>query len=230
MQTAASARLVRAARVGDAIGADDLGRYLTPEQRALLVGLLVDDARAQADAIVAAAEERARAIVAEAQVQAEAIRRQAYAEGHAEGYAAGEAAGRQAMEPYAAVIQAASEEAQAIRAALLENVEQQVVTLALAIARKVVGEAVESQRGLAADLVRRTLRGAGPKVLRISVNPADVESVRAAVHDLGYNAPVAGNAAIAVGGCIIDVEQGMVDLRLDVQLATIERALTHPEV
>jgi|SRR5579875_40784 len=230
MQTAASARLVRAARVGNAIGADDLGRYLTPEQRSLLVGLLTDDARAQAEAIVAAAEERARTIVAEAQTQADAIRRQAYAEGHAEGYAAGEAAGRQAMEPYAAVIQAASEEAQAIRAALLENVEQQVVALALAVARKVVGAAAESQRDLAVGLVRQTLRGAGPKVLRVSVNPSDVESVRVALRDLGVDVPVASSAAISVGGCIIDVEHGVVDLRLDVQLATIERALTRPEV
>jgi flagellar biosynthesis/type III secretory pathway protein FliH len=41
---------------------------------------------------------------------------------------------------------------------------------------------------------------------------------------------VQASGAIAVGGCVIDVENGRVDLRLDVQLDSIERALTQPEV
>lgn len=221
-----SPRLVRDVQLGAAMGADGIGRYLSLDQRALLVGLLADDAQQQAHALVAEAQQG----VAEAHAQADAVRAQAYAEGYAAGQAEGDAAARTAMAPSAALLQIAAEEGQAIRAVLLEGAEQQTVALALAVARRVVGAAAEAQSGLAAALVCGALRSAGNRVVRVSVHPNDVETVTAALRDAGRDLPVQGGRSVEVGGCIIDVEHGTVDLRLPVQLASIERALTQPEI
>jgi flagellar assembly protein FliH len=227
---AISQRLVRDVRLGEAVGADGVGRYLSPEQRALLIGLLSDDAQEQASGVVADADTRAATIVAEAQAQAEAIRLAARADGYAVGRTEGEADARTAMEPYVALLQAASEEGNVLRAALIATAEQQTVALAIGVARRIVGAAVEAQAGLAAELVRGALRSAGAKVLRIQAHEDDIASIQATLLDVGRAIPVQASGAIAVGGCVIDVENGRVDLRLDVQLDSIERALTQPEV
>ena len=227
---AISQRLVRDVGVGEAIGADGLGRYLSPDQRALLVGLLSDDVQAQADDMVARARERAAALIADAEARVDAIRTQAYAEGFVQGQAEGQAEALAAMQPYVDLVETACAEGQLLRGALLDGAEQQTVALALAVARRVVGAAADQFAGLAAEIVRGALRSAGTKVLRIQAHPDDTTAIEAALLDLGRDVPVQGNAAVAVGGCIIDVENGRVDLRLDVQLASIERALTQPEV
>jgi flagellar biosynthesis/type III secretory pathway protein FliH len=227
---AISQRLVRDAGVGEAVGVDGLGRYLSPDQRALLVGLLSDDVQVQADDIVVRAEARAAALIADAEARVEAVRSEASAAGFAQGYAEGHAASLLAMQPSVDLIQAASAEGQLLRGALLDGAEQQTVALALAVARRIVGAAADQYAGLAAEVVRGALRSAGTKVLRIQANAAEVGAIEAALIDLGRDVPVQSNAAVDVGGCIIDVENGRVDLRLDVQLASIERALTQPEV
>jgi len=225
-----SQRLVRDVGVGEAVGADGLGRYLSSEQQALLIGLLSDDVQAQADGIVARAQREAAALIAAAEASVETIKAAAFDEGFARGQSEGYDAALAAMQPYADLVQAASEEGQALRAALLDGVEQQTVALALAVARRVVGTVADEHAGLAAEIVRGALRSAGARVLRVQANSADLSAIEAALHDAGRDLPVQSNAAVPVGGCIIDVEHGQIDLRLDVQLASIERALTQPEV
>lgn len=104
------------------------------------------------------------------------------------------------------------------------------MALALAVARRVVGAAAEQHTDLAASLVDGALRSAGNRVLRVHTHPDDVDAVIAALLEAGRDVPVQGSAIVEAGGCMIDVQHGTVDLRLAVQLDSIERALMQPEI
>jgi flagellar assembly protein FliH len=217
--------LLKDVSAGAAIGADAIGRYLSPAQRSLLVTQLTGDAETRAAAVLTDARSAAAAILAEAEAEADGVRTRAYAEGLAAGRTAGNAQGMAELERTAATLRRAAEAAQAVYVALLEGVEQQAVELALIAARRVVGAAAESHAGLAAEIVREGIRAAGNRILRVRVHPDDTEPVTAAVFSEGQELPVAGDTSIAAGGCVIDVEGGTVDLQLGTQLAGIERAL-----
>ena len=219
------ARVLKGVEAGEAVGADALGRYLAPGQRAALVLQLSRDVETRADALLAEARRTAAAILAEAEARAGQIRAQAQAEGFAAGHAAGAAGARAEMEETAAVLSTAVAGAGALRDALLEGVEQQAVELALTAARRVVGLVAETHAGLAARIVREGLRAAPGRVLRLHVHPHDVESVTAEVVAQGDDIPVQADVTVAIGGCVIDVEGSTVDLRLDTQLDTIVQAL-----
>lgn len=227
-------RLLKGVATGAAVGPDELGRYLSPEQRHYLLARLSADAAAQAAAVVDAARAQAAAILADAEAAAEAVREQARAEGYAAGYAQGHAEGRARAEAElaqaAALVRRAAEAAEAIRLALLMEAEEQAVALALAAARRVVGAAAERHAELAAAVVREGVRSTTGRLLRVRVHPDDVEVVTATLKDAAPDAAglVVPDGAVEAGGCIIDVEGGRVDLRLSVQLEAVERLLADP--
>ena len=72
-------------------------------------------------------------------------------------------------------------------------------------------------------------RATGTNVLRVRVNPQDASVVSAYLAELptpiGTAWEVSPEGAITVGGCIVDIEGGEIDARLDVQLDTIISAL-----
>ncbi len=228
------ARLLKGVTTGTAVGPDELGRYLSPEQRRHLLARLSADAEANAAAVLTAARAQAAVILADAEATAEAVREQARAEGYAAGYAQGHAEGRIHAEAElaraVALVHRAAEAAEAIRLALLMEAEGQAVALAMAAARRVVGAAAERHAELAAAVVREGVRSTTGRLLRVRVHPDDVEAVTAALEETapGAGAPVVPDGAVEAGGCIIDVEGGCVDLRLSVQLDAVERLLVGP--
>lgn len=223
-------RLLKGLATGAAVGADELGRYLSPEQRHRLLARLSADAATQAAEVVAAARTQAAAILADAEAAAEAVRAQARAEGYADGYAQGHTEGRARAEAELAraaeLVRHAAEAAETIRLVLLLEAEKQAVALAVAAARRVVGAAAEHHAELAAAVVREGLHGTTGRLLRVRVHPDDAAAVTVALEESGAAVPVVPDGAIEAGGCIIDVEGGCVDLRLSVQLEAVERLLT----
>jgi flagellar assembly protein FliH len=217
-------RIIRGVPAGVAIGADEVGRYLSPEQRAVLVARLTDDAAARGAALIAGARVEAERILAEAMAEAQAIRAEARAEGFAAGHAEGHAAILAELEPVALLLQNAAQDTLAVRAALLDGVEQQAIGAAMAAARRVVGDLAGTRTDLAARVVREGLRAAGRRVLRIRVHPDDAERVKASLIPQDEATLVEADSAVEVGGCVIDVEGGTIDLRLGVQLQSIAGA------
>ena len=87
-----------------------------------------------------------------------------------------------------------------------------------------VREMYEADPGRTARICADALRAAsGQEVLAIRVNPGVVDSVRAALH--GAEEYVRPDQGIAIGGCIIDLENGTIDATLDARLTLIEAAL-----
>ena len=218
-------RLIKQVPTGVAIGADAVGRYLSPGQRAVLVEHLSGDAEARAADLLAEAERQAGAIVAEAEARAEQTRARAHAAGYAAGYAEGTATAMREVEAMATMLRRAADAAGELRAAVLTGAEEQVVALALTAARKIVLTAAEEHAALATLVVRDGLRAAASRVLRVRVHPNDAASVSAALLAQGEATPVHPDSQVDLGGCLLDVEGGVIDLRIGPQLERLERTL-----
>jgi flagellar assembly protein FliH len=218
-------RLLKGIPAGASIGADDISRWLSPDQRATMIARLSGDVEARGMALISESRATAAAILAEAEASAGSVQGQAHATGYQAGYEAGMAQAQAEMDHILAMLRRAAEGAEAVRTAMLAGVEEQAVDLALVAARRIVGAAADTHTQLAADIVRLGLRNAGSKVVRVRVHPDDAESVTAALLSIGSEVALHTDSAIEAGGCLIDVEGGTIDLRLGVQLDSIERVL-----
>jgi flagellar assembly protein FliH len=180
---------------------------------------------AQTQAQAAATAERVRQITEKAQAEG-------FAAGHRDGL---EAARREAMVE-ANVRAARLDEMVASLTADLKRVDQElaqeVVQLGLAVARKLVGEALrvrpEMVRQSVEDALRHVAHIRGP--ITLAVNPADAPIVRSY---LETSPPVDGwslreDSAIAAGGCRVETAAGEVDATLAQRWHRITAALGQP--
>lgn len=171
----------------------------------------------RARAVRAEAEAEAERIVAEARAAAEAMRRDAVAEGLAQGRA----------EASAWVVAA-----QARWHASLTTQQPAVAALACEVAAAVLGRESALGTDVLRDVTTQTLarvRNARRVVLR--VHPS--EAARAKAECVGWLPAgmvpavldVEADAAVGVGGVVVETELGRLDARLETQLAAIARAL-----
>jgi flagellar biosynthesis/type III secretory pathway protein FliH len=183
---------------------------------ARLVPAAVHEADRHVRDLLAAAEEEARATVAAAHASRERIVAEAAEAGRQEGLA--RAAG---------MLAATSRE----RDRRLAAAEREVVTLALAVARKVLDRELAGRAEAVADLAARALEEArGRRDVLLRVNPADAVAVRAAEGRLSailLHAPLAirEDPSVAPGAAVVETEAGRVDASIDTQLALLARAL-----
>jgi flagellar assembly protein FliH len=176
-------------------------------------------ASAEAMQILERAEEEAARIRA----SAEAVREEARRLGHAQGYEQG-----------------AAEWAQAVRtarqsvAAAVEAAKPQIVRMAVRIAEKVLRRKLEADPDSLLPMVDEALRSLSaqnPARVVLRTHPDDKEALETRrQHWLDRNPGLASLQVVADdtfprGGCRIESDFGMVDARLDTQLAVIERHL-----
>ncbi|HVO54554.1 MAG TPA: FliH/SctL family protein [Solirubrobacterales bacterium] len=145
-----------------------------------------------------------------------------------EAFAAGLAAGREELGPAVAALGSAARELREEAAAAAERAERAAAELALRIADKVLGAALEVRPELVLEVTRGALRRlVEPREATLLVSPEDAETVRDAVEELGgeHGAPLAVRAERRVprGGCIVRTEAGEIDAQIAGQL---ERAAT----
>jgi flagellar assembly protein FliH len=189
-------------------------RGSAPPARRVEAPLLAASERARA--LLAGAEAEASLLLASARADAEAIRLAARDEGRQQGLA--EASGRLAAA-------AAERDRQLARAA------PELVELALAIARRVVGAAAEREAGLAVDAAARVLSEARARTrVALHVHPADAAEVRRSEPRLAAaleGKPFALVEDEGVGRCGARVvsEAGTIEARLEAQLEALRRVL-----
>jgi flagellar assembly protein FliH len=177
-------------------------------------------AHQRARVIAAAAADEAARVIDEARREAEELRRAARDAGYEEGLA--RASGWLA----AAVAQ---------RDRLLAEAEPELVDLALAIARRVVGAAAEREAGVALESASRVLAAArGRRSIALHVHPDDAAEVRRAEPRLaaalgGRGLLVVDDASVGRGGARVVTEAGTVDGRLELQLEALRHALLEEE-
>jgi type III secretion protein L len=174
------------------------------------------DADRRVREMVAAAETEARRIVAEA----ESARARLFAEATESGRVEGQTRAAAAITGAALV-----------RDRILRDADREVIALALAVARKVLGREVASAPEAVANLAAAALAEARERrevVLRVS--PADVATIRAAEGRLAAalaRAPleIREDPSLERGAAIVDTEAGRIDARVETQLEAIARAI-----
>lgn len=161
----------------------------------------------------------------------EQLHEQASREGRTEGYAQGRAEGHAAAAQTAARLEALVGTMESACVALRENIADDVLTLALDIARQVLHEALPVKRDLLLPVVREAMQGlpAASQGAQIQLNPADVELVRAHFgEELRINSwQIVEDHRIQPGGCRLASPNGEVDATLPTRwkrvLATLGR-------
>jgi flagellar biosynthesis/type III secretory pathway protein FliH len=165
---------------------------------------------------VYAANRKAEDVIARATVEAAEIKARAATEGRREGQR---------------VWAEALVELERERARMVGEAEDDLLTLAVQLAGRIVGREIENEPSTAAEIVAETLQHVrGDRRITIEVAPADVPAVQSLSADLsaivgGEPLVVRSNADIARGGCIVVTDSQRIDARLETQLTAIRRAL-----
>ncbi|MBN9622734.1 MAG: hypothetical protein J0H06_07245, partial [Actinobacteria bacterium] len=151
-------------------------------------------------------------------------REAALARARAEGYEEGLSAGLERVRSTADALAAGAEVLAAERERAATAAESEMVGLALALAEKVLGAALEVRPELVVEVVREALRRiTDPLPATLLVNPDDVERVREAVAELeaehGAALTVRAERRVGRGGAMVRTAAGEVDAEVDVQLA-----------
>ncbi len=191
----------------------------------------------------AALLERSRRQAAAIKEEAMAAREQAIKAGRAEGEAQGYQQGLARAEKEGARISRKAEklreearqvlrEAQAVYKKTLEEAEEKIIELVMAIAAKVIGHKLEQEPQLAVDLTRKAiLRVTAGQVYTIYASRETAEILQQRRQELlaetesGARLQIIVDPALGKGGCRVETENGFIDAAVDTQLAAVRKIL-----
>jgi len=143
--------------------------------------------------------------------------------GRHEGEAKAKAQYEESLRAERARIAEALESFRTERARYFEQVEYEVVQLALAIAKRVLRREAQVDPDLLTGLVRYTLEKLrdGTRV-KLRVSPANLAAWRMQFPD---HIEVMGDASVEAGSCVVETEVGTTAVNVDTQLKEIENGL-----
>ncbi len=160
-------------------------------------------------------------------------RQAAYERGFNDGLDAGR---RQAMQELSPNLQASVSvvaEMEEFRGALLDQMQDNLTALALAVARQLMEREVKTEPEFVAQLVRNALSHFPlDQKLRIRLNPADLSGI--SQEQAGNRAPVAAgrevrwipDEQVSRGGCVVEGPERIVDGRVEGALERIYRTVS----
>ncbi|MGE5620280.1 MAG: FliH/SctL family protein [Sphingomonadaceae bacterium] len=187
--------------------------------------------QAQDGADLARAEARAEEILAEAEARAAAVTREAMARGYSDGKAEGLRAAEEQCKGYLERLAELAKRAVIDRETMIRSAEQELATLALEIASKIIRREVATDPTIVLAMIESAIEKVGStESVRILVHPEDVDLVREKWSELrgavafGTNWEVVGDDQVDRGGCIVETKSGLVDSRIETQLAEIVTA------
>lgn len=202
---------------------------------------VVAKARREADDLLRQAEVRARQIEQEARTQAEQRGyREGYDRGLSEGREAGhadalDAARQEFQQQHAGLVDSCRETISAIEAdrqAWCTAARQDLIDLAMAIARRVAHHVGCAQRDVVLSNLEEAVRLVGARTdVTIAVSPQDAEAARAFARSLvdmreqWQKIRIVEEPEIAPGGCRVQWGSGSIDSTLETQLDRIEAEL-----
>ena len=136
-----------------------------------------------------------------------------HAAGHAEGYQAGQALAKAEAQRLATLV----DEIDTAFNALDADVAEELVTLAITVARQLVGKAVTMDPAAVLHVVREALQQLPQNKVRIHINPEDAAAIREHLGeqlDQGHHQLIA-DETVARGGCRLESGTGEVDATLE---------------
>ena len=159
------------------------------------------------------------------------MERQAYEQGFAKGEQDGRLAAQQQAAPLLTAMETTLAELDGVRQKIRRHLEQEVVELALHVARKVVRHELTVSKDTIVCVVQEAMTQLDdPGKISIRLNPDDLKKIRAAGETLSSvmdhldTIHFEEDTGIDCGGCYIQTEYGEIDARIEEQLRTVEEA------
>lgn len=193
-----------------------------------------------ASQIIREANEAALMIVAKAEAEADSLREDARRIGYEEGLEVARkdvearltAEFEMRIENLRADLDKILETIETQRVELWKNAEKEILAFSLDIARKVIKTEVHQEKTVVLEVIRQALRRVVDKdQVRIRINPADIELVRAQREDLmlvldgARNLEIIDDRRIEAGGCVVETSAGTIDAKIDTQFEVITHSL-----
>jgi flagellar assembly protein FliH len=179
--------------------------------------------------LLLASQEKAQSIVAQAENEAQRLYEQAKRTGSQEGHEEA----KQELLPSLVAFGHAGQSLIVFEEQLITRFTPQIVRLAVEIAEKIIGHALEADPQIVASVLERAKREvADAKQLRIWLNPADHKVLAETCPELikigsetGRTVEVVASDDVSRGGCRLETEMGLVDATLPTQIEEIRRQL-----
>ena len=157
------------------------------------------------------------------------IEEQAYAKGFARGEKAGIESGNEKIESAVNSIDKGLSELLKVRKDIYLETEQEIVKLAIAIARKIVRNEIRVNKDTVVNVVKEALKKVeGSERVKVKLSIKDfqfIKSEKPAIIDKITNIENVGfemDESIPDGGCIIETEYGDIDARIEKQIQAVE--------
>lgn len=154
--------------------------------------------------------------------------REAHASGVKEGEAAGKAKAATEMQPVMERLARSIDEIAKFRPRLRREAEQDLIRLAMAIARRIIRRELaidpEALHGLILGALEKLQ---GQEICRVRVHPSHAAAVTACLKQIASASPVEviPDASREVGTVIFETDRGNLDVSVESQLREIERGL-----
>jgi flagellar biosynthesis/type III secretory pathway protein FliH len=167
-------------------------------------------------------------------VQKENELQEAFQRGFREGEASGLDRALRELDPSRQAAEKAANQLTVLREELKGQTQENILALALVVARRVLEKELRTQPGVVAELVEKALTQFPlDQKIRVRLNPADLKFLseegpnRPAVDAAGREVRWTPDESVAPGGCIVEGPEHVVDGRLDTALERIYRTVFH---
>lgn len=159
------------------------------------------------------------------------IEEKAYAKGFARGEKAGIESGNEKIESVVNRINKGLSELRKIRQDIYLETEQEIVKLAMEIARKIVCNEIRVNKNAVVNVVKEAVKKVdGSERVKVKLSIKDfqfIKNEKPAIIDKITNIENVGfemDESISDGGCIIETESGDIDARIEKQFQAVEEA------
>ena len=175
------------------------------------------EAKRQADAMKAEAEE----VLAAARAKASEIESRAYSQGYEQGQKDGEELGRKQFTVGLQQLESVIEELKKQSVNLAPKYEAQMLQMCLIVAGRLVEKEIDSDKELISRVLRSSLaKAVDGSSITVHMHPRDMESLSEAfLEELstpgGNTIKVRANATVKRGGCLVETEFGLIDASLE---------------
>jgi flagellar biosynthesis/type III secretory pathway protein FliH len=161
-------------------------------------------------------------------------REEAYERGFNDGVDAGRVQARQELGPNLQASVRVVAEVEEFKDALMEQIQDNLTALALAVARQLIEREVKADPEVVANLIRNALSHFPlDQKLRIRMNPVDLSSISRERSEnrlpvtAGREVRWIPDEGIARGGCVVEGPERIVDGRVDLALERIYRTVSN---
>ncbi|MGE3276346.1 MAG: FliH/SctL family protein [Vicinamibacterales bacterium] len=164
---------------------------------------------------------------AEQQAALAALERDAFSKGYAQGEKAGYEAGAKRAEAMLRRLSGTLDELAHLRTAMIQQTEQQMVQLALAIARRILRREVTLDADFVVAMARVALDRLGEQTrATVRLHPDDLAATGSEPRQFaGTHVTVVADASLSRGQCQVESEYGFIDVGVEAQFEQISEAL-----